>query len=68
MSGLKLFSITDLKIPPTLKIIQIFRGSMIHAMSVALPIQVLAPVSTLIVNSQAIRDIKKTHGFTAEKK
>jgi len=66
--GSKLPCIAALKTPPIVIIIQIFRGSIIQAMSVAFPSQAPAPVSSLMVSSHAIRDARKTQGFTAEKK
>ncbi len=68
MFGSKLPCNVALTTPPIVIIIQTFSGNIIHAMSVAHPNQNLAPVSSLIVRSHAIRDARKTQGFTAEKK
>jgi hypothetical protein len=68
MSGSKAPSSAARTTPPIVIIIQTFRGSIIQARSVARPNQHLAPVSSLMVRSHAIRDARKTHGLTMVKK
>jgi hypothetical protein len=64
MPGSKAPSSVARTTPPIVIIIQTFRGSVTQAGSVARPSQHLAPVSSLMVRSHAIRDARKTHGLT----